>query len=205
MLRRPRPLQAAALALGLLGLAGCGGGTPAAPSYAGPTPVARHPVLAACPAPGRASRLPRARLTCFTGGSVIDTTALGGRPTLVNLWASWCGPCQREMPALQRAYQHYQAKVSFLGVDTTDERASAEDFLATIGIHYPQVSDTRGDLLHRVGGPGLPVTLVLDANGAVVYSHRGQLKPADLTAALGAAGVVNPSTDAGMTGEHHAG
>ena len=60
-------------------------------------------------------------------------------------------------------------------------------FLAAVGVHYPQVLDDRGDLLHRLGGTGLPVTLVLDAAGKVVYSHPGQLTEPALAKALAAA------------------
>ena len=196
--------QAGLIALVLLGVTACAGGrTPEASSYTGPGPVGHRPVLDACPPSARSAGLPQTRLPCFVGGPPVNMAALGGRPSLVNLWASWCGPCQREMPALQKAYARYHSQIAFLGVDTTDDRDSANDFLGTIGIHYPQVSDLRGDVLHRVGGPGLPVTLVLSANGAVVYSHRGQLKPADLMTALTAAGIARPAVDAGMMTPHH--
>jgi len=154
-------------------------------SRTGPAP--RDPVLAACPTTGSGTSLPALRLTCLTGGAVVNPARLGGSPVLVNLWASWCVPCQREMPALQRAYAQHGRQVRFLGVDTEDERNSARDFLAAVGVHYPQVVDDRGDLLHRLGGTGLPVTLVLDASGKVVYSHRGQLSDSALATALAAA------------------
>lgn len=156
-------------------------------SVAGPGPAPRTPVLAACPATGTGSGLPALTLSCLAGGPAVNPARLGGSPVLVNLWASWCVPCQQEMPALQRAYAGHGRQVRFLGVDTEDERDSARDFLAPVGVHYPQVVDDRGDLLHRLGGTGLPVTLVLDAAGKVVYSHRGQLTAPTLGKALAAA------------------
>jgi len=150
-------------------------------------PAPRTPVLAACPGTGLASRLPVLALSCLGGGPVVNPARLGGSPVLVNLWASWCVPCQQEMPALQRAYALHGRRVRFLGVDTEDEADSARDFLAAAGVHYPQVNDDRGDLLHRLGGTGLPVTIVLDAAGKIVYSHRGQLREPDLADALAAA------------------
>jgi len=158
---------------------------PGGVSGTGPAP--RDPVLAACPTTGSGTGLPAVRLTCLAGGAVVNLARLGGSPVLVNLWASWCVPCQQEMPALQRAYAQHGRQVRFLGVDTEDERSSARDFLAAVGVHYPQVVDDRGDLLHRLGGTGLPVTLVLDASGKVVYSHRGQLSDSALATALAAA------------------
>jgi len=156
-------------------------------SAVGAGPAPRTSVLAACPGSGSASGLPVLALSCLAGGPVVNPARLGGSPVLVNLWASWCLPCQQEMPALQRAYAVHGRQVRFLGVDTEDEGDSARDFLAAVGVHYPQVADDRGDLLHRLGGTGLPVTVVLDAAGNVVYSHRGQLHESALADALAAA------------------
>jgi cytochrome c biogenesis protein CcmG/thiol:disulfide interchange protein DsbE len=176
-----------------LAVASCSGASSpsAASGDAGPAPSPRVPVLAACPAPGTASSLPHARLSCLRAGPKVDPGALGGRPVLVNLWASWCGPCKQEMPSLQAAYATYGTQIAFLGVDTKDSPDSAQDFLAATAVHYPQVIDDNGDLLHGVGGSGLPVTIVLDAAGRTVYSHRGELRARDLKAALVAGGVTN--------------
>lgn len=173
-------------------LVGCGTGSPASDTTAaGPQPIARRPDLSPCPSSGTASSLPKLSLACLGQGPAVDMAALGGGPVLVNLWASWCGPCRKEMPSLQAAFERHGAGMQFLGVDTEDDRDSAKDFLAAFGVHYPQVYDNDGALLHQVGGSGLPVTLILDRSGKVVYSKRGELKHADLTAALKAAGISN--------------
>jgi cytochrome c biogenesis protein CcmG/thiol:disulfide interchange protein DsbE len=173
---------------------GCGQQAPAATAGndAGPAPTPRIPTLAACPTAGTSSALPRVALECLRKGTAVDTTALGGRPVLINLWASWCVPCKHEMPSLQAAYQSLDGRLGFLGIDTTDETNSANDFLAAISVHYAQVVDKNGDLLHRLGGNGLPLTLVLNGAGRTVYSHRGELRPVDLRAALRAAGITAP-------------
>lgn len=159
-----------------------------------PQPTPSQPTLAACPSSGSSTDLPTATLTCLTDGKgKLMSTRLGnGTPLLVNLWASWCGPCRKEMPALQRAYATASGRIGFLGVDTEDDPNSARDFLAHVGVHYPQVSDDEGILLRKLGGIGLPVTVVLDATGKRVYTHRGELRPTDLTAALRSAGVALP-------------
>jgi cytochrome c biogenesis protein CcmG/thiol:disulfide interchange protein DsbE len=187
-----------ALALVAVLTAGCGGGSTGGIGTAdgtdvGPVPTPRIPTLASCPTAGSASSLPSITLNCLRSGPKVDTAALGGRPVLVNLWASWCGPCKQEMPSLQRAYGTFGGQIAFLGVDTKDEMNSANDFLAATSVHYPQVVDNNGDLLHKIGGSGLPVTVVLDATGRTVYSHRGQLRSDDLKAALLAAGVRLPN------------
>jgi cytochrome c biogenesis protein CcmG/thiol:disulfide interchange protein DsbE len=180
-----------AVALCAAALTGCAS-NPAAPEEYGSLPAAatpRIPALAPCPAAGSASSLPQVTLNCLRSGRKVDMATLGGRPVLVNLWASWCAPCKREMPSLQGAYARYGHQISFLGVDTKDDINSAKDFLAAFALHYPQVADANGDLLHKVGGAGLPVTLVLNTDGKTVYSHRGELRSKDLQQALRAAGI----------------
>jgi thiol-disulfide isomerase/thioredoxin len=95
------------------------------------------------------------------------------------------------MPSLQRASEAYAGKLAFLGVDTKDDVDSANDFLAATSVHYPQLLDNDGDLLHALGGSGLPVTVVLDAGGKVVYQRRGELRASDLAAATRAVGITS--------------
>ena len=158
---------------------------------AGRAPTAAAPEQTAIAVPGVASctelpqqaspggtatdRLPPLRLPCLTPGRGIDLSGLIGRPVIVNLWASWCGPCREEMPVLQAAHQQYGERVQFLGVDTKDTTDSAADFLGVVGVTYPQVSDADGELLNHLGLPGLPVTVALDPDGRVVDTHVGQL------------------------------
>lgn len=177
-----------AVAVALISACSSAASSPSQDQGAGPAPAPRQPSLRPCPAPGSGSSLPTLRLPCLTGTATVNLAALGGRPLLVNLWASWCVPCQEEMPSLQKAYAATTGHLSFLGVDTKDDLSSAQDFLAATGIHYPQVRDAGADLLHRLGSAGLPVTLVLDGRGKIVYSHRGALRAKDLTAALRAGG-----------------
>lgn len=120
-------------------------------------------------------RLPPLELSCLTPGPSIDLAALGGRPVLVNLWASWCGPCREEMPALQAAHEQYGEQVHFLGVDSKDTTEAAAAFLDDIGVTYPQVVDPEGELLDHLGVPGLPVTVLLDDEGRIAATHVGQL------------------------------
>lgn len=119
------------------------------------------------------------RLPCLTQGPAVDLSAVRGKLVLVNLWASWCGPCRKEMPVLQAAYERYGKQVQFVGVDTRDGPPSA-DFLRDVGVTYPQLADVDGDLLKQLRIPGLPVTLILGSDGAIVDKHIGALEGADL-------------------------
>lgn len=173
--------------------AGCAG--PAAQSDGDPTftaPQPRHPQLEPCRLPASRSDLPSLQLPCLTAGqesTLVDPSRLGGQPTLVNLWASWCIPCQREMPALQRGHVAAGGKAAFLGVETKDEKDSGQDFLAVVGVTYPQAQDPDGRLLAALHGVGLPVTVMLDRDGKVVWRKLGRLKDNDLQEALTAAGL----------------
>jgi cytochrome c biogenesis protein CcmG/thiol:disulfide interchange protein DsbE len=120
-------------------------------------------------------RLPDLSLPCLTGGPAVDLSQLAGRPVLVNLWATWCGPCREEMPILEDAYKQYAGEVSFVGVDTQDNPEAAAAFLREVGVTYPQLVDVDGQLLDHLGIPGLPITVVLDERGRVASRHVGPL------------------------------
>jgi len=120
-------------------------------------------------------RLPPLQLSCLTPGPTIDLAALGGRPVLVNLWASWCGPCREEMPVLQAAHERYGEQVQFLGVDSKDITEAGAALLDDLDITYPQVIDAEGELLNHLGVPGLPVTILLDDVGGIAATHVGPL------------------------------
>lgn len=130
-------------------------------------------------------RLPALELPCLVAGPPVDMADLGGKPVLVNLWATWCGPCRDEMPILQDAHTRYGDKVAFLGVDTKDNPERAAAFLQEVGVTYPQVVDLDGRLLsEHLRVPGLPVTVVLDAEGGVVRKHVGPFTEQSLDALI---------------------
>lgn len=74
-----------------------------------------------------------------------DLTAFKGRVVVINFWASWCGPCKAEMPALEQVSKEYVGKpVTFIGVDSSDVRDSAGKLLADLKVTYPTVYDKAG-------------------------------------------------------------
>ncbi len=170
---------------------------PARPGPAHPGPVPTVPALEACePAPAPAAAItdgpPGVPLSCFGTGRPVRLDGLRGRPTVVNVWASWCVPCRREMPLLQRTHERLGTTVRFLGVNTADDPGSAADFLRVLGIRFPQAVDDTGRLASRLGSPGLPVTIVIDGSGRVVYRRIGELHEADLATGLSTAGTAPP-------------
>jgi DsbE subfamily thiol:disulfide oxidoreductase len=112
------------------------------------------------------------RLT-LTGGRVTPDQ-LRGRVTLVNFWASWCGPCRREQPGLERLSRELDDQgVRFVGINFQDDRAAALAYLDEFDVSYPSVADREGVLAYRFGVPYLPATVLVDARGEMRYRLVG--------------------------------
>ena len=109
----------------------------------------------------------------------VDGTTLDGEPlalsdlkgpVVVNFWASWCGPCAKEAPALQNVADAYSGRVSFVGVNVKDQPAAARNFESDFGVEYPSWEDEAASIAASFGGIGpaaLPSTIVLDAEHRV--------------------------------------
>jgi thiol-disulfide isomerase/thioredoxin len=121
---------------------------------------------------------------------------LRGMPVVVNVWASWCGPCREEAPLLAAANRSYGDRVRFIGVDILDERGSARTFMREHGWTYPSVYDPSGEIRDGLGLLGQPVTLFYDASGELVETWTGPLTEEVLDANLHAilAGSGPPTT-----------
>lgn len=102
------------------------------------------------------------------GGS-YDLSAEQGRVVLVNVWASWCGPCKAEYPVLAAAARGLGDRgLSVVGINTQDDPADAQRFLTEMGGEvYPSVVDTNGRLAVDWGTFGVPETFVVDRAGTV--------------------------------------
>lgn len=111
-------------------------------------------------------------------GQPFDLAGWHGSVVLVNLWASWCAPCQREMPLLVSAYSALQDRgLRMVGVDVRDGAVQARQFLARYGASWPSVTDTGGSLAVDWGTFGLPETYLVGPDGTVVAKSVGVVTP----------------------------
>jgi len=103
-------------------------------------------------------------------GQTVRLSDLRGRPVLVNLWASWCPPCQAEMPAMQKAYEIYEPQgFTILAVNTTfqDDQASALAFTAQRGLTFPVLFDMDGSVSHQYLVRAMPSSFFIDRQGVI--------------------------------------
>jgi thiol-disulfide isomerase/thioredoxin len=175
-----RAAVALLLASALVVLSACSG-THEADYPAGTTLKVQTPDLVAlkktsdvpdCPKVGpQGTGMPAVTLSCLGGGRAVDVAGLRG-PMIVNFWASWCGGCKKEMPALA-AYAKSQSQVQVVGVDFLDPHPDAALELAISSkVAYPLVADPNGALDRRAPLPhiqAMPWTVFLDAQGHIAH------------------------------------
>jgi cytochrome c biogenesis protein CcmG, thiol:disulfide interchange protein DsbE len=154
-------------------LGACGSPSPSrsAGSEEGEIPAAnaaRAPLL-----PTRADALPGFTLARY--GELLQQ--LRGTPVVVNMWGSWCPPCNDEAPMLAAAHARYGDRVQFLGIDIEDSVASARAFIRRVGWTFPSIRDPAlpSSLRPGLGFVAQPNTLFYDASGRLVDTWQGPL------------------------------
>ncbi|MGH2974257.1 MAG: TlpA family protein disulfide reductase [Solirubrobacterales bacterium] len=170
--RRQLAICLAAGALGALAATGCG-------SSAGGDYGGRHPNYAKALAgsPAALAALHRQANDLLPGG--LDAfegrlAALRGYPAVVNVWASWCGPCRFEFPTLQKLSAAYGKRVAFLGIDNQDSDDAAMTFLGEAPVPYPSYADPNSEIAESIGATvGLPDTAFYDPHGKLLYLKQG--------------------------------
>jgi cytochrome c biogenesis protein CcmG/thiol:disulfide interchange protein DsbE len=177
----PSRLLALAAVAGML-LVGCSQSPAQEGRPAGSTAPA-GPAKATTPA---APGVIRARFEGFVGGpGFVLPDDLAGRPLVLNVWASWCVPCRKEMPAFQSVFVQARGKVGFLGVDYLDEAGAARRLVADTGVTYPLAADPKGTEVSKLGITALPTTLFFSADGVLRGRRFGELNAERLRAAIG--------------------
>jgi cytochrome c biogenesis protein CcmG, thiol:disulfide interchange protein DsbE len=110
----------------------------------------------------------------------ITLGSLAGRPVIVNFFASWCAPCQKETPMLARFAKH--TSVAVIGIDVNDPTSSALAFVHKNGVTYPVATEpAMGSTVVNYNLPGLPATFFLDSRHRIVKRVYGAVTQAELT------------------------
>jgi thiol-disulfide isomerase/thioredoxin len=136
-------------------------------------------LVAGCSA-SHATSSPAEQVTASGGptltGKVVSITSLRGHPVVLIFWASDCGPCHDEQPALNSAYATWSGRgVAFLGVDLLDTTRPALAFQSAFRVPYPSIADSNGTLAIEYRVPASPALVFLDAQGKVADVVLGGL------------------------------
>ena len=108
------------------------------------------------------------------GAAAASLAAVPGRTTLVAFFAAWCEPCKEELPLVEAAAGRPGAP-AVVGVDVMDQRPDAADLVRQAGVTFPAGFDHDGSASAKWGVVGLPVTVLVGADGRIIAYHRGQL------------------------------
>jgi len=117
---------------------------------------------------------PTGVLPRLEGQGTSSLAAYRGRWVLVNFWASWCGPCRQEAPALEGfQHEHGGPRFTVLGIDTRDLSGDGQRFAREFGLSYPQLRDGDGNEAHDYGTTGVPENYLVDPRGKVRALQHG--------------------------------
>ncbi len=121
-------------------------------------------------------------------GKEVHLFDFKGKPVVLNFWASWCGPCQMEMPDFEEKYKAYGEDVHFLMVNVTggrETKESAQAFLKEKGYTFPVYFDLDGDASATYGAYSLPTSYFIDAEGFIIARATGMIDGETLEEAMG--------------------
>ncbi len=132
---------------------------------------------------GERASAPKEFTATTTDGRAFDLAGYRGKPTVINIFGSWCGPCNEEAPALA-AFARAHPEVDFVGVAVNDTAAAAADFARKYGLPYPIVLDTNGSISAMFKADVVPTTVFLDKDGVQKAWVRGSTDQAGFAAGL---------------------
>lgn len=142
---------------------------------------------ASCASADRSTQLPDKALRSLAGTTELNLAAID-EPMLINLWATWCTPCKRELPDLQRVYVDPTTTVRIVGVNIGDDESSVREYTDKIGVTFEQFLDFDGTIETALRVSSLPATALIGADGKVITVHQGVLDEVGIRALIAQAG-----------------
>jgi cytochrome c biogenesis protein CcmG/thiol:disulfide interchange protein DsbE len=128
---------------------------------------------------GEKPAAPSLALTSLHDGKKASLADYKGKVVLINVWASWCGPCRTESPLLQRWHERMQPLGgTVLGLDTLDIKSDALSFINRYKLTYPQLNDREGTSIKKLGTAQYPESFVVDKSGRITALQRGPVDDA---------------------------
>ena len=124
------------------------------------------------------AQLPAVTLKTMNGTEVrTDTLSNGGKPFIIDFFATWCKPCNRELDAINEVYEEWQeetgVKIFAVSIDQAQNINKVKPLVSNHGWEYDVLLDPNSEFLRAVGGQMIPYTLVVDSKGKIVYKHSG--------------------------------
>lgn len=122
-------------------------------------------------------------------GETYQLASLKGKPVVINFWASWCLPCRVEAPVFRNLIDKSGDQVHYLGISFNDNEKNAREFLKEFDLNIPTLLDPQSKVAIDYGIGQIPVTLVLDQDGKIVYRHLGEVDQPTMQGVLNKLGV----------------
>lgn len=136
------------------------------PDFSTPQPAVDHPA-------------PDFTLTKLNGEPFV-LSEQQGTPLVLNFWATWCGPCQNELPVLQTASERFQGRVQIVGVDQGETATTVARFVEEYGLTFAIPMDEEMVVSEQYGVRGLPTTFFIDRNGVIRHLWIGEMNSVTL-------------------------
>jgi len=107
-------------------------------------------------------------------GKNIKLSELRGEVVMLNFWASWCGPCRKEMPLLEKIHKKYKRLgFTLLGVNVEENSKAAKNYLKDVKVSFPILFDTTNKTSKLYNVSAMPTTILIDRNGNKRFLHKG--------------------------------
>ena len=117
-------------------------------------------------------------------GNSFSLESLRGKPVVLNFWATWCGPCRRELPALQASAERYSENVTIVGVDQGEAPETVQAYVDELGLTFVIPMDRNNEVSAEYGVRGLPTTFFIDSDGVIQHIWSGEMNSITLAESI---------------------